>query len=44
MSEQMITVAKCFARGLSVTFPLMTMKQLGDFIELVTQERLSLGR
>ncbi|PHM59546.1 hypothetical protein Xish_03665 [Xenorhabdus ishibashii] len=42
MSNEMITVAKFFARGFEVTFPLMTMKQLGEFIHLVKQERLSL--
>ncbi|EPP1665694.1 hypothetical protein ACUMKS_003749 [Proteus mirabilis] len=42
MSENMLTVAKRFARGKKATFPIMTFKQLGIFLDVLKKERESL--
>lgn len=43
MSNEMITAAIRFAKGKKTTFPIMTIKQLGEFIERVRTERLTLN-
>ncbi|MGA6087215.1 MULTISPECIES: hypothetical protein [unclassified Providencia] len=43
MSDKMIAAAKSFAKGKRATFPIMTIKQLGEFIQLIHIERLTLN-
>ncbi|MEM7923976.1 hypothetical protein [Morganella morganii] len=40
MSDKMIAAAKAFAKREKTTFPIMSIKDLGYFIEAIRTERL----